>query len=122
MTIKEEFVRHAKEGKILVKKCSGCGHLHLVTVYFCQKCGAQEFEDAILEGRGTVATYTIITVPPAGFEEYVPYAWVVLALEGSDLRISGFMAGISSPADLPVGTAARITGFDKRGILLETVK
>ncbi|WP_338140920.1 OB-fold domain-containing protein [Candidatus Nitrosotenuis chungbukensis] len=28
----------------------------------------------MLDGIGTVATYTIITVPPAGFEKYTPYA------------------------------------------------
>ena len=29
---------------------------------------------------GKVVTYTIMTVPPAGFEELAPYAWVVMEL------------------------------------------
>jgi len=33
------------------------------------KCGSKEFEDSILKGTGKVVTYTIMTVPPAGFED-----------------------------------------------------
>ena len=119
MSVKEQLIEKAKEGKVLAHKCTKCGYLHLSTVYFCQKCGSKGFEDAILDGVGSVATYTIITVPPAGFEKYTPYAFVVLQLDNSDLRISGFMGGIATPADLPVGTRAKITGFDERGIVIE---
>lgn len=115
----QEFIDTAKTGKVLTRKCKNCGHFHLATVYFCQNCGHREFENAIIEGHGSIATYTIITVPPAGFEKYTPYAWVVLKLDNSELRISGFMAGISNPADLPVGTRAKIVGFDERGIIIE---
>jgi len=66
-----------------------------------------------------VATYTIITVAPAGYEKYTPYAWVILKLDGADLRISGFMQNIKSPSDLPLGTRAKITGYDERGLLIE---
>lgn len=119
MSAKEEFVSKVKEGKILARKCGKCGKLHLSSVYYCQACGSKEFENSLVEGNGTIATYTIITVPPAGFERYTPYAWVVLQLDNSDLRISGFMANIATPADLPVGTRAKVTGFDDRGILIE---
>ena len=119
MTIKEQLIENAKQGKVLAHKCTSCGLLHLSTVYFCQKCGSKGFEDAILDGTGSVATYTIITVAPAGFEKYTPYAFVVLQLDNTNLRISGFMAGIATPADLPVGTRAKITGFDERGIIIE---
>ena len=119
LSAKQEFIDAAKSGKVLAHKCTKCSELHLATVYFCQKCGNKEFEDVFIKGEGTVATYTIITVPPAGFEKYTPYAWVVIKLADSDLRVSGFMANIAKPADLPVGTPAKIVGFDDRGILIE---
>ncbi|HJM01082.1 MAG TPA: OB-fold domain-containing protein [Nitrosopumilus sp.] len=120
MSVEEQMIENAKQGKILTHKCSSCNHLHLSTVYYCQKCGSKGFEDKILDGVGSVATYTIITVPPAGFEKYTPYAFVVLQLDDdSGLRISGFMGGIAIPDDLPVGTKAKITGFDERGIIIE---
>jgi len=119
LSAKQEFIDAVKSGKILARKCKKCSQLHLATVYFCQKCGNREFEDAPLQGTGTIVTYTIMTVPPAGFEKYAPYAWVVLKLANSDLRVSGFMADIAKPADLPVGTPVKIVGFDDRGILIE---
>ncbi len=119
MSVKQEFVDNAKAGKVLAKKCTKCGELHLATIYFCKKCGNKGFENAVLEGKGTVVTYTIITVPPSGFEKYIPYAWVILNLDESDLKISGFMAGVKNPSELPIGTKAKITGFDDRGILIE---
>ena len=119
LSAKQEFIDVAKSGKILARKCKKCGELHLATVYYCQNCGNGEFENAILDGQGTIATFTIITVPPAGFDKYTPYAWVVLKLDNSDLRVSGFMGEISKPADLPIGSRAKIVGFDDRGILIE---
>ncbi len=119
LSAKQEFIDSIKTGKVLARKCKKCGELHLATVYFCQNCGNKEFENAFLEGKGSIVTYTIITVPPAGFEKYTPYAWVVLNLENSELRISGFMAGIAKPEDLLVGSKAKIIGYDDRGILIE---
>ncbi len=119
MSSTQQFIDAAKSGKILSRKCKNCSHHHLATVYFCQNCGNREFEDEFLDGQGSIATYTIITVPPAGFDKYTPYAWVVLKLDNSELRVSGFMAGIAKPADLPMGTKAKIVGFDDRGIIIE---
>lgn len=119
MTIEEQLVEFAKQGKLLAHKCTECGHLYLSTAYYCLKCGGKGFADNILDGTGSVATYTIITVPPAGFEKYAPYAFVVMDVDNTDLRISGFMPNIAIPDDLPVGTRAKITGFDERGILIE---
>ena len=119
MTIEEQLIEYAKQGKLLTHKCTECGFLHLSTAYYCKKCGSKGFEDSILDGVGSVATYTIITVAPAGFEKYTPYAFVVMQVDNTELRISGFMPNIATPGDLPVGTRAKIAGFDERGILIE---
>jgi hypothetical protein len=119
MTVEEQLIEYAKQGKLVTHKCTECGYLHLSTAYYCLKCGSKGFEDVVLDGVGSIATYTIITVAPAGFEKYTPYAFVVLQLDNTHLRISGFMAGIATPAELPVGTRAHITGFDERGIIIE---
>ena len=119
LTEKQDFIEHAKDGKILAHKCVNCGDLSLATVYFCKKCGKRGFEDLVVNGQGKVETYTIMTVPPSGFEKYAPYAWVVTSIDNSDLRISGFLSDIEKPEDLPIGTAVKVIGFDDRGIVLE---
>lgn len=119
MSVEQQVIEHAKQGKLLVHKCTSCGYQHLSTAVYCLKCGKKGHKDVLLEGTGTIATYTIITVAPAGFEKYTPYAFVILKLDDADLRISGFMGGIATPNDLPIGTRAKITGFDERGITIE---
>ena len=120
MSVKEQLIENAKQGKVLAHKCTDCGHLHLSTVYFCEKCGSKGFEDAILTGTGSIATYTIITVASCRALKNTRHMHLwCLKLDDVDLRISGFMAGIATPADLPVGTKAKITGFDERGIIVE---
>ena len=61
-----------------------------------------------------------VTVPPEGFEEFAPYAWVVMELnDDSRLRISGFLGNIATPEDLPISTPVEIIGFDQRGIIIK---
>ena len=119
LSAKPEFIEAAKAGNVLARKCTKCDELHLATVYYCKKCGNKGFENSILKGTGKVITYTIMTVPPAGFEDLTPYAWVVMELDDSGIRISGFLSKISTPEDLPIGASVKITGFDERGIVLE---
>ena len=124
LSAKPEFIDAAKAGNVLARKCTKCGELHLATVYFCKKCGSKGFSNSTIKGAGKVVTYTIMTVPPAGFEDLVPYAWVVMELDDTSefinpIRISGFLADIQKPEDLPIGTAVKVIGFDNRGILLE---
>jgi len=119
LSAKPDFIEAAKAGNVLARKCTKCGELHLATVYFCKKCGSKEFDVEILKGVGKVVTYTIMTVPPAGFEDLSPYAWVVLELDDSDLKISGFLSNIQKPEDLLIGTGVKVVSFDDRGIVLE---
>ena len=119
LSAKPEFIEAAKAGNVLARKCTKCDELHLATVYFCKKCGSKEFEDSILKGTGKVVTYTIMTVPPAGFEDYTPYAWVVMELDDSGIRVSGFLPNIEKPENLPIGTAVKVDGFGECGIVLK---
>jgi uncharacterized OB-fold protein len=121
LSAKPEFIEAAKAGNVLARKCTKCDELHLATVYFCSKCGSKEFEDSILKGTGKVVTYTIMTVPPAGFEDYTPYAWVVMELDDSGIRVSGFLPNIEKPEDLPIGTAVKVDGFGECGLILKTL-
>lgn len=117
---REKFIATAEKQKILVHKCLKCGHLMLETVLFCEKCSASKFEDAELEGAGTVVTYTIQAVAPEGFEDAGSYAWVVFKVDNSSVRASGFLPGIESPKDLPIGSKVKVKGFDpKHGLVLQ---
>lgn len=117
---REKFIETAEKQKILAHKCVNCGHLMLETVLYCEKCSGSKFEDTELEGAGTVVTYTIQAVAPEGFEDAGSYAWVVFKVDNTSVRASGFLPGVESPKDLPIGSKVRVKGFDpKHGLVLQ---
>ena len=119
-TTREKFIDAALRHKILANECEKCGRRMLETVMFCEKCGSDKFKAVELEGSGTVVTYTIQAVAPEGFEDAGSYAWVVFKIDGSDVRASGFLPGIKTPADIPIGSKIKVAGFDHRhGLLLQ---
>ena len=120
MSGRQPFTNSLKTGNVLVAKCTKCNAMHLATVTFCNKCGSRKFSIEEKKAYGVVTTYTIITVAPEGFEELTPYAWVVMSIDETNLHISGFMAGIATPDKLLVGARVKVTGFDKRGVIIES--
>ncbi len=113
----------AKNGKILLNQCKNCDNLILETVYYCDKCFTSSFTQVFYKGEGKVITYTIQSVVPAGFEDVASYAWVVFKLDRCGLNISGFLPGISTPSDLPLGTKVKAIDFnDKHGLVLEKLE
>jgi uncharacterized protein len=116
----QKFIEAANRKKILAQKCVKCGHLMLETVLFCEKCAGNKFEQVDLEGSGIVVTYTIQAVVPEGFEDAGSYAWVVFKVDNTPLRASGFLPGIKTPADLPIGVKVKVVGYDpKHGLMLQ---
>ncbi|HEX7032789.1 MAG TPA: OB-fold domain-containing protein [Nitrososphaera sp.] len=116
----QKFIDAANRKKILAHKCVKCGHLMLETVLFCEKCSNGKFEHVELDGSGTVVTYTIQAVAPEGFEDAGSYAWVVFRVDNTPVRASGFLPGIKTPADLPIGTNVKVVGYDqKHGLVLQ---
>jgi uncharacterized protein len=109
-----KFIDSAIKGKILVNKCRNCGQLMLETVYYCPVCSKSDFELVEFDGLGTVVTHTIQAVAPEGFEDLDSYAWVVFNVDNTIIRASGFLPGIKVPADLPIGSKVKVTGYDKK--------
>ena len=120
---REQFIEYAKTGKILVNQCIKCNNLLLETMYYCDKCFSSSFKQVSYTGTGKVVTYTIQSVSPEGFEDVNSYAWVVFKLDECKLNVSGFLPGISSPNDLPLGTPIKIIDFsEKHGLVLEKLE
>jgi len=118
----DRFIHSASKGKILANRCKNCGNIMLETVYYCPACSKSNFELVEFDGSGTVVTHTIQAVAPEGFEDIDSYAWVVFQLEDAQIRASGFLPGVKTPADLPIGSKVRVTGYDrKHGLSLQKV-
>ncbi len=78
----------ADMSQLTVLRCRGCRTLSVPPKYNCPHCAGTDFEDVVLHGKGTLLTYTTIRVPPAGFENQVPYDIGVIELaEGLNLTV-----------------------------------
>ena len=60
--------------------CTGCAALYYPKKYWCV-CGATSFEPVNFSGRGTLISFTSITVPPQDFIAMAPYNLGLVELE-----------------------------------------
>lgn len=60
-------------GVLLGMKCSNCDVVVFGPATFCQSCSGADLAQIDLSTRGTLYSYTIVRVPPAGWPGPVPY-------------------------------------------------
>ena len=81
-----------KEGKLLGLKCKQCGKITAPANKVCIECGSEDLDIIELSGKGEIQTFTVIHVPPEGFEAPFVVAmaeldegpWVMGNVEGID--------------------------------------
>ncbi|MBI2462159.1 MAG: Zn-ribbon domain-containing OB-fold protein [Candidatus Rokubacteria bacterium] len=82
----KEFFDAVREGHLLAQRCAGCRELAIPPKAFCPSCHGKEWERVELSGKGEIASYTIIRVPPASLAGQAPYAVAVVRMaEGVSL-------------------------------------
>lgn len=60
-------------GTLLGMRCRECGIYLFGPAVFCQACASQRLESVDLSRRGTLYSFTIVRVPPAGWPGPTPY-------------------------------------------------
>ena len=63
-----------------VLQCPKCEKLQLAPAAVCRHCGAGEIKETFITGTGELYSYTIIHVPPEGWEKEVPCIVGVISL------------------------------------------
>ena len=81
-------------------KCITCSNVYFPPKSFCPECRRKgQVEDFTLNGKGKILSYTIIRIPPEGFEKYAPYAVAVIELD-EGTRISGLIVDDASKVEI----------------------
>ena len=62
------------EGVLVGTRCRGCGEHSFGSIVYCRNCTSSDLEPVQLGSQGTLHSYTIVRVPPAGWRGTVPYA------------------------------------------------
>lgn len=87
-------------------RCKGCGRLFFPPRSVCSRCRGRTFEKATLPREGTLETFTVIRVAPAGFTDQAPYAVGIVSLDGG-LKVTAQIVD-GDPEELAIGDRVRL--------------
>jgi uncharacterized OB-fold protein len=108
ITVKE-YLAALRINKLLGLKCQDCGFVTAPPRLACRKCAGQDTEVVELSGKGKIATFTSVYVPPQNRRGHTPYIVVLVELDEGPW-IMGNLNGID-PA------TASLELIDKRVIM-----
>ena len=101
------FWEAAKQGRLLIQRCPGCGARQFYPQISCRECLSEELEWMEAEGQGTVYSYTIIhRAPNRPFEPDVPYTVALVDLEEGCRMLTNVVD--VSPEDVRVGMPVEV--------------
>jgi uncharacterized protein len=97
------FFEEAREGRLSAIRCGGCGELAIPPKELCPSCHERRWELVPLHGTGSVASFTVIRIPPRGWLPEAPYAVAVVKLDEGvsllgrivDIPLDALTAGLS---------------------------
>ncbi|MCI4330434.1 MAG: OB-fold domain-containing protein [Thermoplasmata archaeon] len=114
----EEYRRGYEQERRLRGFRSQCGFTTVTWGLLCPQCGKRDLAEADLVGTGRVAAFSVQQVPSDEFLNDVPYAYVVVDLDGGG-RITGWMPSVRSEAELTIGDRVRFVESYKSGVHFE---
>ena len=101
----------ASQHRLVVQRCTACGHTRLPPAPVCPECRSADCEWQPVSGRGEVYTYTIVHRPIAAGQP-LPTVIAVIALEGAGgVRMISNLVGVS-PEDVRIGLPVELVWED----------
>jgi uncharacterized protein len=94
------------EGRLVVQKCTSCGHHQLYARAHCLVCRAP-VEWFTVSGRGTIYSYTVIRQNfSRAFRELLPYVVALVDLDEGPRLMTNIVG--SAPEDVRVGAVVQV--------------
>jgi uncharacterized protein len=113
----DAFFDAAREGKLLIQKCSSCGKHQFYPRQMCIHCGDTGVEWVEASGKGTVHTFTVIHQQGMpGWREETPYVAAIVELE-EGVRMTSNVVGCA-PADVRIDVPVHVTFVDEGALVL----
>jgi uncharacterized protein len=105
----QPFWEGCRQGKLLLQRCTQCGHVRFPPTYFCSKCHSAEHEWIHSAGRGRVFSWIVVRhpVPRDVYAADVPYVVALIALD-EGVRIPSNIVGIA-PERMTANMPVRVT-------------
>ncbi len=94
--------------RLVGTRCENCGEVYFPPRVVCPKCRREgEMKEVELSGRGEIYTYSVVRVPPEGFEGKAPYVVAIVKLEEGPL-VTGMIVDCD-PGEIDIGTPVEAT-------------
>lgn len=86
------FFTAAREGRLVVQQCRGCGRRRFPPREICSRCLGRQADWVASSGRGTIFSFNVMhQVYHPGFAAEVPYAVVLVELEDGGRMIANLL-------------------------------
>ncbi len=94
------FLTSIEKRQIVGQRCPKCHKVYVPPRGACSMCGVPTEEEVLLDGKGTVTTFAVVSLPNPVLE--VPYVSALIKLDGSDIT-SMFLIQEIPAADVHIG-------------------
>ena len=113
------FYKALDDGKLIGSRCQDCGYVAVPQRQICPKCYSDQMEVIEFSGKGKLAAYTVIFVPPtemlqAGHDGKNPYCTGIVELvEGPRVNAQILGVNLLKPSTIKIGTQLQMTTIEK---------
>jgi hypothetical protein len=111
----KEFQQAIAKDLLIGSRCLNCGNISIPQRQICPRCHSDKAERIETSGRGTLAAFTVIYIPPtsmaeAGYNAKNPYCVGIVNIE-EGARISAQIVGLdlSDPSAIKIGLPLKQT-------------
>lgn len=96
-----------REGELRLQRCRDCDRIQFPPRRFCAGCLSDHIDWERASGRGSVRTYTVVTMPAsAAFVEDLPYVVALVELAEGPTLVAGIKG--CAPEDLRIGLPVEV--------------
>lgn len=103
----------AREGRLLIRRCTTCGETHFMPRYLCPYCWSDRLEWMDSKGAGTVHSFSIVhRAPTPTFAAVAPYVIALVDLDEGPRMFANVVG--DDGRHVAIGDRVRVV-FEDRG-------
>jgi uncharacterized OB-fold protein len=113
--VTEPFWHGTRDGVLRAQYCLACERYYFYPRSFCPRCWSREVEWRTLSGRGTVASFSVVTRPSRGVYEDAPYVVALIELQ-EGIRMMSNIVGLDDPSRIELDAPVEVGFEDRDGV------
>jgi len=103
----------AREGRLLIRRCTACGETHFMPRHLCPYCWSDRVEWIESNGAGRVHSFSVVhRAPTATFAPMAPYVIALIDLDEGPRMFANLVS--DGARTIAIGDRVRVT-FEERG-------